>query len=250
VANIHVDDWVDVSIKELLREELGIPVFIEENSHLTALAEKRFGSALNSRNFLALNISAGIAMGICVDDHLYGGAQGRAGEIGHFQISSDGPLCSCGNKGCLESFAAVPAIIEQAREAIRKGVFSKMTRLVERNLNANDFDVVCEAARLKDKLAVRILRDAAGNIGQALGNAVNLLNPETIIINGEITAAGEDFLTILNQKVEEVVCQPDTCSKIIYSKLPWPKAVALGGAALALRKIFIEREINILEKSK
>jgi predicted NBD/HSP70 family sugar kinase len=211
---------------------------------LTALAEKKFGQAKDARDFLTINISNGVGMGIFINDNLYSGSQGRAGEIGHFQIDSEGPLCCCGNRGCLESLVSIPALLKQAKFSIDQGVFSAIIRLAE---DGDAFSGICVAAGAGDKLALNILRLAAHNVGLSLGNTINLLNPEIIIVNGEIRAAGDLFLAALKQTVEEVRSLPDTISKIVYSDIAWPMTIAQGGLALGLEKIFIDRQVDLLE---
>lgn len=248
IANIHVGDWADIPIKEILMKEVKRPVFIESNSNLTALAESNFGLAQGMENFLSLNISNGVGMGIFIHHHLYNGVQGRAGEIGHVQIDPSGPLCCCGNRGCLESMISIPALVKQAKQSIKQGVFSSILQFAGGNPEAIDINAIWAAARGQDKLALNMMRAAAANLGLAIGNAINLLNPEIIILNGEIREAGDDFLPLLQQTVETVRFQPDTFSSIVFSNRPWPRAIAEGGIALVQQKIFIDREIDLLHR--
>lgn len=247
ITNIHVNDWSNIRIREMIQKEINLPVFLENNNNLTALAENRFGQGKGISNFLALDISFGIGMGMFLDGHPYIGTQGRAGEAGHIQIDPEGPFCTCGNRGCLESMVSIPSLVKQARESITQGVVSEIVQLASNNIDNIEIEMICEALHKRDKLAINLMQKAADNIGLVVGNIVNLLNPERIILGGEITNAGQEFLDMLNQAIEKTKFLPDTHFKTVYSKLPWPQSVAMGAIALVQKKIFIDNEINILE---
>jgi len=247
IANIHVNDWRNIPIKEMIQTEINLPVFLENNNNLTALAENRFGQGKGISSFLALDISFGIGMGVFLDGHPYIGTQGRAGEVGHIQLDPDGPFCTCGNRGCLESLVSIPSLVRQAKEAISQGVVSEIVQLANNNIDNIEIEMIYEAMHKHDKLAINLMQKAADNIGLVIGNIVNLLNPEIIILGGEINKAGQEFLDMLNQSTEKNKFLPDTHFKTVYSKLSYPQSVAMGAIALVQKKIFIDNEINILE---
>jgi glucokinase len=169
----NLPGWRRVPLREQLEELLGCQCLVEHDANLAALAEHRRGAGRGTRDFVYVTVSTGIGAGLIFGGQLYRGYQGSAGEFGHMVMSPDGPLCNCGNHGCLEAFASGTAI---AREA---GVASAAE--VER------------LAASGDPAAQRILATAARYLGLAVGGLINLLNPEVIALGGGVIASSPKF---------------------------------------------------------
>lgn len=245
IINIHVDNWRNIPIKEIICKELDIPVYLANNSELTALAEKKFGYGKGIKNFACLNISFGVGMGLIINNEIYQGVQGRAGEAGHILVDPDGPYCSCGNRGCLESMVSIPSLIKQVKHSISNGVVSDILYLADNQLDKINIETICQAMKLQDKLAMNIMKQAANTIGIVMGNIINLLNLDILVLGGEIYKGEELFLNMIEESINKIKFRHDTLSKIVYSKLACPQNMALGGVVLALDKIFIENDINL-----
>jgi len=171
-------------VGEILRERFGLPVFVENDVQAATLAHLRFGLGRGIRHFLYLHIGQGIRLGIVAKGKLYEGASGQAGEVGHVVVAPEGPVCHCGNYGCLESLAGPAALVSQAREAIAKGVESPILSLAGGRVEEIGFRTILEAAAQGDRLAGNLLEKAGQHIGLALANIANVLEPEMLIAGG------------------------------------------------------------------
>ena len=171
--------WGDIRPGEQMHERLGIPVFIENDANLGAMAEVALGGARGVRDAIYLMIAAGIGAGVVVDGRIIHGVGGTAGELGHVLLDDNGPICRCGNRGCLETLAAGPAIVELLKRT--HGPDLTLARVIE---------LVGE----NDPGALRAVADAGRAVGRALAALVNVLNPEVVVIGGELAAAGDALL--------------------------------------------------------
>lgn len=185
--------WRNVPLVRIMRERLGVPVLLENDANAAALGENVFGAGRGTRHMLYITVSTGIGGGIIVDRKLYGGARGSAGEIGHTVIDPAGPICPCGNNGCLEVLASGTAIARRAESVETRGASPTLTRIKEQEgpLTAR---LVAEAARAGDLESAGIYAESGRFLGLSLGNAVNLLSPEMIVIGGGVARSAALFL--------------------------------------------------------
>lgn len=185
--------WRNVPLVRIMGERLGVPVLLENDANAAALGENVFGAGRGTRHMLYITVSTGIGGGIIVDGKLYGGARGSAGEIGHTVIDPAGPICPCGNNGCLEILASGTAIARRAESVEARGESTTLTRIKEQEglLTAR---LVAEAARAGDLESAEIYAEAGRFLGLSLGNAVNLLSPEMIVIGGGVAKSATLFL--------------------------------------------------------
>ena len=137
----------------------------------------------------------GIGAAIFREGKLYSGAGGKAGEFGHITVAESGPLCSCGNNGCLEAVASCAAIIEAVQTAMKRGVDSQIRTLAGGDLNQVSIELIAQAAAAGDSLAFRVLQEAASYIASGLAVLVNLLNPTHIIFGGALFRAAPHLLS-------------------------------------------------------
>lgn len=168
--------WSQVPLGATLRRELKLPVLVENNVNALAVAERLYGVGRQHENFLVLTIGTGVGLGIVVDGVVLRGVAGGAGEVGHIPIADDGPVCSCGSTGCLESFIGEQALVGLARERGVIGAQSGMAALRA-------------AADADDQAATAIFSEAGHRLGRALAGIVHTLDPEIVIVLGEGTAA-------------------------------------------------------------
>ncbi|MCW8130485.1 MAG: ROK family protein [Planctomycetota bacterium] len=239
----HRELWKDVPLAQLLEQRLGLPAQLGNDVQSATLAERRHGGARGARDLLYLSISHGIACGIVVDGRLYVGATRNAGEFGHTIVEPSGPICYCGNYGCLESLASPSAVVNQALDAIRKGVQSSMGSATSLNLKSISAENVFRAADEGDRLATNVVTRAAEYIGLGLANLVNFFNPETIVFGGEVLVHGyrvfnEAIERTFRARVLPILQQP---TRIQISALG-RDAVAIGGSMLIFESLFDEPE--------
>ncbi len=194
--------WEQVPLRELLGEQLDIPIYIIDVSIALTLAEAYFGAGRGVQNLICLNVGAGVGSGIVIGGQLYLGADGVAGEIGHTTVDEDGPRCRCGNYGCLERLAAGSAIAERAIKGLKQGAASSIRDSVDGKLEEVTFQMVVEAVKSDDDFARSILAETGRYLGVGIANVVNLLNPEMVIVGGGVSQmAGELLLGPLREAI-------------------------------------------------
>ena len=188
-------EWKDVPLQALFQKEFRVPCLLEDSVRTIATAEKRFGLGKYLDDFLYIDVGMGIGAAIFFDGKIYRGAGGKAGEFGHITVEKNGPLCSCGNNGCLEAVASCAAIMEAVQTAINRGVDSKIRNLAGGDLDKVSIELVAQAAAENDSLAFRVLQEAASYIANGLADLVNLLNPKLIIFGGALFRAAPHLLS-------------------------------------------------------
>ncbi len=190
----HLSNWGSVPVKQILEEEVGLKVFVHNLAAAAVLGESWYGLGRGRQNFLYLSVTDGVGGGIVINGRLYTGASGTAGEFGHITVDDHGPVCTCGNIGCLETFISIPAIIESARKSLVDGVSSAIQEIAGGPLSTITFTTLIEAAKREDKLAYKLFTDVGRYLGEGVVSLVNLLNPELIIIGGDLVRAGSLIL--------------------------------------------------------
>jgi predicted NBD/HSP70 family sugar kinase len=181
-----MEEWRNVPLREIFEEEFDLPCLLEDSVRTSTIAEKCYGAGRDLSDFLYIDVGMGIGAGIFLGGEIYRGAGGRAGEFGHITVNESGPLCSCGNTGCLETLASSAAIIQNVRAAIEKGIDSKIRELIDGDLDKVSIELIAQAASEDDSLAYRVLQRSASYIGIGLANLVNLLNPKVVIFGGAL----------------------------------------------------------------
>jgi glucokinase len=190
----NLPGWRNVSIKDSIAIRSDLPVYLINDASAAALGEHRFGAGTGCDNILYVTVSTGIGGGVIANGELYTGTDGCAGEFGHMTIVPDGPLCHCGNFGCLEALASGWAVAKEAITRIRNGESSYITEVVDGKIESITAEVVAAAARKDDPLACEIVDKAAAYLGIGLANLVNIFNPELIVIGGGLSKMGNMLL--------------------------------------------------------
>lgn len=229
------EQWVDVPLAAILSQRLGLPTWLENDVQTATLGELRFGDGRQAENFAYLHLGQGIALGIVADGRLYEGANGNVGELGHSIIQPEGPICYCGNYGCLESLASPAAIVRQAQEAITgAGVESQVLSLAGGDLSAITIEHIFEAAERGDRLASNLVEKAAGYIGLSAANLVNVLSPELLLLAGAMVERGGPALEAVTRSFRSLVMPSlREVTELRTSRLE-RRACVLGAGALVL----------------
>lgn len=184
-------------ISALLQDEIGRLVLTEDISRAFALAEQRYGAARGKADAIYLFVGGhGVGSGIFVNGELLRSSSGVCGEIGHLVVVPDGPLCACGNRGCLETVATHSAVIAQFKELAAAGV----TTMVDVNGQIG-LATICEAAQGGDKAALLVLKDLSRHLASALASAVNISGATHIVVGGQLAHAGASFLNDLTSEL-------------------------------------------------
>ena len=234
----YLVDWGDLSIKNLIEKEFSIETYVENVANAAALAELNFGNGKGKRNVLYLNIGSGLGMGIILNGSLYAGATGSAGEFGHITVDENGPICECGNVGCVEALASTKAVIHRAKALIEQGVISGLKEMAEGDTEKINFEMITLAANDGDKLSFNLLDEMGKNLGEGIVTLINLFNPETIILGGKVDSTCRIITdSIMNVVQKHALEIPRKATEILFSKLG-DNAVVTGATIPLMEKFF------------
>ena len=229
----HLPRWHDVPLRDIVKEKYKVNTFLINEASAAALGEHYFGAGRGINNLILLTVGTGIGGGIIINGKLYSGASGSAGEIGHMTIDDNGPRCSCGNTGCLETLVSGTAVTKEAIKRIRQGERSSIAEIVGGKVENITAEKVSLAAQDGDSLALEVILKAATYLGVGLVNLVNIFNPEMIIIGGGMAKMGDLLLNPARQVVRERAFQlPAQAVRIVSAQLG-DDAGVLGAAVFA-----------------
>jgi predicted NBD/HSP70 family sugar kinase len=212
--------WAGLRIESEMQQRLGMPVEIENDANLGALAEMTWGAGRECSNFAYIKAATGIGAGLVVDGRLLRGASGTAGEIGHTTLDESGALCYCGNRGCLETVASGPAIVG----LVSSGHPETLT-----------LGQVIELAAGGDVRCRRAISDAGREIGVAVAGLCNLINPERVIVGGLLSRAGELLLQPIREAIRRHAVFAAAERVEVVAAAFVERAELLGSLALALQ---------------
>lgn len=244
VAPPIMPGWDQVPVRDRLQAAFGVPVYVDNDANLGALGECCYGAGKDVENLAFIKVATGIGCGIIVGGQIYHGQTGAAGEIGHVTMAEDGPPCTCGSYGCLEAMAGGPAIAQRAALAVQVGQPTMLRSMISNgNLTA---ELVEQAARQGDPLAVQLYADAGRLIGLAVANVINLLNPGRVIIGGGVSEAGELILSSLRDTASQRSMRAAVGATEIIQATLGHRSSALGAVALVLRETFRSPAVDLV----
>ena len=198
ISPANLPGFINVPLNGILTRATSIRSYLHHDAHLAALGEHRRGAGRGASEMIYVTVSTGIGAGLVLRGELYAGSHGIAGEIGHIVVQRDGPLCTCGNRGCVEAIASGTGIARAARELAANDPASALNRF-----DAPSAEEVVEAARAGDELAMSILDNAGTYLGIAIGTLVNLFNPQLIVLGGSVLKAGPLLLKPMRRSMIE-----------------------------------------------
>lgn len=229
------------SIRKILEGMLNIPVFIDNDSTIMAMAEHAFGAAREASHALCINVNECIGLGMILNGRPYSGFKGMAGEFGHIRIPGPETLCYCGKAGCLETIASGRSIVKTAQTAIREG---KATAIISRTKEHVTFADVIRAANQDDIFAIELLQKAGEKIGEALASLIHLFNPELIVIGGEITGANELIISSVQKAIDKYTITRLKNQCEIKTSLLADQSCILGTLSLVMEHLYYGSESN------
>lgn len=180
----HGPGWDDFPLVEQVARRWGRPVEMDNDANAAALGEVRFGAGRGYRNVVYLTVSTGIGGGVVIDGELYRGSRGLSGEIGHTIVAPGGPVCPCGKRGCLEAVAAGPMIARAYNERVGGMVVTRAEDVFRRAMEGN-------------ALARSVLAFAIDGLGLGIANAINVLDPDLVVLGGGVSNAGDELFVPL-----------------------------------------------------
>jgi predicted NBD/HSP70 family sugar kinase len=213
--------WVGIDAPTSMERHIGYPVHIDNDANLGALAESMWGAGRDAHDAAYVKIDTGVGAALILDGQIYRGAVGTAGEIGHTTIAEDGPVCRCGNRGCLERFVGAPALLESLRGSHGNLTITDMLRLVDEG------DTGCR----------RVIHDAGRLIGVQIANLCNLLNPRRVIIGGALSAAGDVLLDPIRTSLQRCALPMAAATAEVVAGELGNRATVLGALSLVFRKV-------------
>ena len=194
--------WDHFPIRAHLHKIWNCPIALNNDAELGAIGEWAYGAGRGERYLLYIKVGFGVGAGLLIDGQVYRGATGSAGEIGHITVVDQGPLCTCGNRGCLEALAGGRAIAERAKNAIRNGGRPTQLSMINPQERITSYDVA-SAARMGDLVAQEIIEEAGDYLGIAIANLINIVNPGMIVIGGGVAQMGDLFLEPIRRSANE-----------------------------------------------
>lgn len=221
------------SITKYISKALGLPVLIDNDSSLIALAELRFGTAIKEKNALVINMNWGVGLGLILNGALYRGEIGFAGEFSHIPLFNNNKLCSCGKQGCLETETSLLVLIENARKGLASGRVSSLQDMpFDAPEEANNR--IVKAALEGDQFAIELLSDIGMTVGRGVAILIHLLNPKMIVLSGRGAMAGRIWQAPIQQALTEY-CIPRLAHNTVIkvSELGY-QAELIGAAALVM----------------
>lgn len=213
--------WVGIDAAGEASNRLGLPIEVENDANLGALAEFTWGAAKGRSDVVYLKVSSGIGGGLIAGGRLHHGVSGTAGEIGHMVLAEGGPVCRCGNRGCLEALASARAVADLLASSRREPISTR--QLLE----------LCAAG---DAATERLVADAGRAIGAAVAGLCNILNPECVVVGGDLAAAGKVLLEPMRDVVGRMALPSAAEDVEILAGVLGDRAEMLGAVALVMHE--------------
>ncbi|HUO08665.1 MAG TPA: ROK family protein [Phycisphaerae bacterium] len=225
--------WKNVPVRQILQGQLTPRVYIEHDPNCLAMAERWFGEAGHAEDVLCVNLGEGVGMGILFQGEVFRGSQQLAGEFGHITLDPNGPLCACGDRGCVESYCSIPAIIDYVRSVPDQQSADLAAILQARPPTIAELTM---AARNGDRAALGAFERAGTYLGIGLANLVDLFNPDLIVLAGSLILAREFFMPALDREVQKHAWKHSN-RQMLLSQLG-ERAMAMGACGMVLQSVF------------
>lgn len=213
--------WSAVSPQRELARRLGVPVHVGNDANLGALAEVRTGAAQGASDVVYVMLSSGVGGGLVLDGSLFTGHGGMTGELGHVQVDPDGAVCRCGNRGCLETVAGAQALLTRLRPVLG---------------NAGGLPEAVSRAQAGDELCRRVFREAGVAAGRVVGGICNVVNPELVIVGGDLIVAGELLVDAVREGLEQTSIPAVRADVAVVAATLGDRAELLGAIGLAIEQ--------------
>ena len=233
-------DWNGVQIRDPIAAEIGVPVSMGNDANVAALGEYAFGAGRGSKCMIMFTLGTGIGSGLIMNGVSWNGVSETAPEMGHHIILANGPRCSRGRYGCVESLCRRDAIVDRAARKAHQGRYTSLIEKSGHDLRYVTPAMIAEAAREGDPVSIETLEETGYYLGIAVANVINIFNPDKVVIGGGIAQAGELLFEPIRRTVEvNALYEPLQVCQILPAQLG-DDAGVLGGAALAMQAVGVE----------
>ena len=204
-------DWNEVMLGKAIRKVFPLPVFIDNDANVAAIGEAKYGAGRQYRDFIFVTWGSGVGGGIILNQKIYHGPHGGAGEIGHLTIDYNGPLCNCGSRGCIESYIGQRYLSQRTRTVLenlpKDHHISRIEELAGGNLSRIDPYIISKAAEQGDVIARSILEEAGELLGYALASVLNVLDLRVVVVGGGIASAPQFVFKAIEASIRSRVLQ-------------------------------------------
>lgn len=233
----NLPGWVNVPLARLMSNGLGVNVYLGNDATLAALAEHTFGAGRGVSDMIYITVSTGIGGGVIASGRMYEGVTGTAGEIGHVVVDMYGPLCTCGQRGCLEAFSAGWALAQRGRDLARWGRAPRLFEIVGGDVSRITAKEVFQAADAGDALCRAVVEEGRYALGVGLVALLNLFNPAMIVVGGGVSRRWKDYIQPAVEIMRQKACYPRTAQdvQVVPARLG-SRACVMGAVALVLQQ--------------
>ena len=194
--------WENLHVADIFHEILPYPVRLTNDANAASLGEAKFGAGKSYDNIIMLTLGTGVGGGIIINGKLYEGNEGKGAELGHSVIVVDGEQCTCGRKGCLETYASATALIRETKKAMHSNKRSLMWKVCP-DIDLVGGKVPFEAAKQGDKIAIDVLDNYIKYLGEGILNFCNIFRPNVVVLSGGIANAGDYLFDRVNQYIKD-----------------------------------------------
>ena len=249
LSPVIMPKWRDFDFVGQLQAVFQVPIHLENDANAGALAVKWWGIGKDFSELAFIKLGIGVGCGLVIDNKVYRGGGGTAGEIGHTTIHVDGPLCRCGNRGCLEGYVGVHAIIEQVRKRLltqtlpTQDIETELRSLpisspIHDSLKHDSIEAIIQAALHGDPICRQVMVETGNYLGIAVANLLNLFNPQLVVLSGDIAAAGSLLADAVQQSIKtHAISKAAQEARLVFTLLD-TNSVAVGAATLAIQAAF------------
>lgn len=227
--------WENVPLQKYVGEALGIPAYIENDANAAALGEFYAGAARGSKNAIIITLGTGLGAGIIIDGRLFSGSNYAGAEIGHTVINVDGEQCTCGRKGCFETYCSATALVRFTKRAIEQHPESAMARIAEEEGKVSG-RTAFNAAKLGDKAGQEVVDYFIKNLACGIINTINIFQPEMLCIGGGVSHEGDNLLNPLKRRIEKEIYSKNSGNKTKIVLCSLGNSSGIIGAALLGRQ--------------
>jgi len=234
--------WENVPIRDIIRREFNVPVFLENDCNAAAFGELWLGAGRGYSNLIYITLSTGIGSGIIINKGIYRGKHDAAGEFGHICVEDGGRICSCGNNGCLQAYASGTSIAKMAEEYISKHKDSSLLQYVNDEFSRIDCLMVEKAADSGDVTAIDIWTQAGEKLGHGISILLQLLDPEIVIIGGGVSKALDLFYEPMIDYIKKHVYRIIYEDMVIVQAQLGQDAGVIGAAMIAVKELGLNDE--------
>jgi len=243
-----IPGWIGTPVKAIVEREFDLPVVVDNDGKVATLAESLFGNYGVFKDLVCVTVGSGVGSGLVIGGKIHRPARGAAGEMGHITINFRGPLCGCGNRGCLEAYVSNSALVDYARRQIDQGQKSQLNDFCNGQLDRLTPELVGKAASEGDSVAKCAIDTMANYLGIGLANIANTLGPDIIVIGGGMARLGNLFLKPVQEALKKYsfgICAKNT--RIVLSSLG-PYAGVIGAGALLFGDVLRTTEKGNVKK--